>query len=102
MINVSVLYPRSDEAKFDLDYYLAKHITLVRDRFGSRCKRIEVNVGLDDPISGSAPGYLAIAHMYFDSLSDFQAAFGPHAQEIMGDIPNYTNIQPIVQYSEVK
>jgi hypothetical protein len=31
----------------------------------------------------------------------FQKAFGPHAGEILGDIPNYTNIKPIVQVSEV-
>ncbi len=32
----------------------------------------------------------------------FEAAFGPHAQEIMADIPNYTDIQPTIQLSEVK
>jgi len=31
----------------------------------------------------------------------FQKSFGPNAGEILGDIPNYTNIQPIVQISEV-
>jgi uncharacterized protein (TIGR02118 family) len=32
----------------------------------------------------------------------FQSAFGPHAEEIMADIPNYTDIQPTLQISEVK
>jgi len=32
----------------------------------------------------------------------FQAAFGPHAKEIMADIPNYTSVQPVIQISEVK
>jgi hypothetical protein len=32
----------------------------------------------------------------------FQAAFAPHSKEIMGDIPNYTNLQPIIQVSEIK
>jgi uncharacterized protein (TIGR02118 family) len=102
MINVSVLYPKSEEATFDLGYYCASHVPLVKERFGALCKRIEVNVGLNDPASGAAPSYLAIAHMYFDSVQDFQTAFGPHAQEIMGDIQNYTNIQPTIQFSEVK
>ena len=26
----------------------------------------------------------------------------PHAKEIMGDIPNFTKIQPTIQISEVK
>jgi uncharacterized protein (TIGR02118 family) len=43
-----------------------------------------------------------MCHLYFDSIEAFQTAFGPQAQAIMGDIPNYTDIQPIVQISEVK
>ena len=31
----------------------------------------------------------------------FQAGFGPHAKEIMADIPNYTDIAPVMQISEV-
>jgi hypothetical protein len=32
----------------------------------------------------------------------FQNAYGPHAKAIMGDMPNYTDIQPTLQISEVK
>jgi hypothetical protein len=32
----------------------------------------------------------------------FQTSFDPHAQVILGDIPNYTNTQPIIQVSEVR
>jgi len=31
----------------------------------------------------------------------FQVGFGPHAQEIMDDIRNYTEIAPVIQISEV-
>ena len=50
---------------------------------------------------GSKPAYLAIGYLTFDSVDAFQKSFGPHAGEIVGDIPNYTNIQPIIQISEV-
>jgi len=40
--------------------------------------------------------------MTCESVEAFQAAFAPHAAEILGDIPNYTSIQPIIQFSEVK
>ena len=43
-----------------------------------------------------------MGHLYFDSVEAFQAAFGPHAETILADIPNYTNIQPVIQVSEVK
>ena len=29
------------------------------------------------------------------------AGFGPHAQEIMADIPNYADLAPVIQISEV-
>jgi uncharacterized protein (TIGR02118 family) len=51
---------------------------------------------------GSAPVYIAMGHIYCETAEAFQAAFAPHAQQIMGDIPNYTDIQPIIQISEVK
>jgi uncharacterized protein (TIGR02118 family) len=41
-------------------------------------------------------------HATFESAAAFETAFGPHAAEIQDDIPKYTNIQPIVQISEVK
>lgn len=43
-----------------------------------------------------------MAHLCFDSVDAFQSAFAPHAQTIMGDIPNYADIEPIIQINEVK
>jgi uncharacterized protein (TIGR02118 family) len=43
-----------------------------------------------------------MGHLLFQSVEEFQKAFGLHAQTIMSDVPNYTNTQPIIQISEVK
>jgi uncharacterized protein (TIGR02118 family) len=43
-----------------------------------------------------------MGHLYFETVDAFQTAFGPHTEAIMGDIPNYTNVQPVIQISEVK
>jgi len=51
---------------------------------------------------GSRATYIAMGHSYFDSVESFQTAFGPHTGEIIGDMPNYTDIQPSIQISEVK
>jgi uncharacterized protein (TIGR02118 family) len=51
---------------------------------------------------GSKPAFVASAHFLFDSVEGFQQAFGPHAEAIMADIPNYTDIQPIIQLNEVR
>jgi uncharacterized protein (TIGR02118 family) len=61
---------------------------------------VEQGLGGGEP--GAPPTYIAMGHLYFDSVEAFQESFGPHASEIMADIPNYTDIQPIIQISEVK
>ncbi len=100
MIRVSVLYPPS--GKFDWDYYLAKHVPLVREKLGKALKGVAIDKGVAGGTPGSAPGFVAMIHMTFDSAEAYQAAFGPHAKAIMADIPNYTKAQPTIQISEVK
>jgi hypothetical protein len=60
------------------------------------------NPGANNPLS---PARRHVATQQSRSLPkrlQFQAAFGPHPAAIMGDIPNCTNVQPVVQISEVK
>jgi uncharacterized protein (TIGR02118 family) len=102
MINVSVLYPNSDGSQFDMDYYCNRHIPMVREKLGAACKGVAVDQGLGGPEPGSPPSFVAMCHLRFETLEAFQVAFGPHAEAFMGDVPNYTNIQPIVQISSVK
>jgi uncharacterized protein (TIGR02118 family) len=42
-----------------------------------------------------------MCHIFSESVQSFQAAFGPHAKEILGDIANYTDLAPVMQISEV-
>ena len=102
MIKVSVLYPKDTDSKFDMEYYFEHHIPMVTERFGLRCKGVSVDEGLNAGAAGTAPAYVAVAHFLFESIDDFQEAFGPHSAEIMGDIQNYTNVSPIIQVSQVR
>ncbi|MDB5969245.1 MAG: ethyl tert-butyl ether degradation protein EthD [Hydrocarboniphaga sp.] len=102
MIKVSVMYPSGKDAKFDIGYYTGTHMPLVQARLGAALKKIAVEEGLAGGAPGAPPPYAAFGHLYFDSVEAFQAAFGPHANEIMGDLPNFTNIQPTIQISAVK
>lgn len=67
----------------------------------NKVKSGAVEKGLAGGTPGLPAGYLAMGHLYFDSVEDFQNAFGPNAEKIMGDIPNFTNSEPVVQISEV-
>ena len=101
MIKVSVMYENKPNARFDHAYYKDKHMPLVKKRMGDTCNFYTVDKG----VSGGAPGepatFVAMCHIYCDSVDAFQRGFGPHADEILGDIKNYTDLSPIVQISEV-
>ena len=102
MIKVSVLYPNRPGAKFDMNYYCEKHMPMVQQKLGSACKRVSVEQGIAGMAPGAPAAFVAMGHLYCDSAEAFQAAVAPHAQDIMGDIPNYTDIEPTIQISEVK
>ena len=101
MIKVSVMYPNKPGARFDHDYYRDRHMPLVQRLMGEKCKRYTVDKGMAGGAPGTAPTYVAMCHLFCDSVDAFQAGFGPHAAEILADIPNYTDLQPILQISEV-
>lgn len=101
MIKVSVMYPNRSGARFDHEYYLSKHMPMVQARMGDKLKKYTVDKGLAGGAPGSEPTYLVMCHLYCDSADDFQAGFGPHAQEIMADVPKYTDLTPVLQVSEV-
>ena len=101
MIRVSVFYPQTEGARFDHDYYARKHISFVREKlepFGM--VRAEVDRGV-----AGGPGkpalFVAAGHLIFETLDQFQQAFTSVGDEIMADIPNYTDIEPQVQVSEM-
>lgn len=100
-IKVTILYPNGDGKTFDMDYYSNKHMSMLASLFGDSLKKIEIDKGISDGTPNDSIPYLAIGYLYFENLSAYQNSFEPHAEKIRGDIPNYTNIQPIVQISEV-
>ncbi|HVW67653.1 MAG TPA: EthD family reductase [Steroidobacteraceae bacterium] len=100
MIRVTVLYPNSPTATFDMAYYTSKHLPMVRQKTKT-CKGIAAEKGVSGGAPGSKPTYIAIGQLLFDSVESFQSGFGPVATEILADIPNYTNTQPVIQISEI-
>jgi uncharacterized protein (TIGR02118 family) len=101
MIKVSVMYPDGPGKHFDHAYYRDKHMPMVKAKLGAALKFYTVDKGLAGGAPGSPATYAAAGHLHLDSVEAFQAAFGPHTGEIMGDIPNYTDIAPLIQISEV-
>lgn len=102
MIRVSVFYPTKPGSRFDIDYYVTVHMPMAARLLGAAAKEIFVEIG----VSGGAPGqpapFAAIAGFTCDSVDAFTAAFMPVADQLQGDIPNYTDIAPILQISELR
>lgn len=102
MVKVSVFYPNGQGTRFDIEYYCRRHIPLVQRLVGPALRGVSVEQGICGEQPGAPPTYVAMGHLLFDSVEAFQASFGPHLQEIMADIPKYTNTEPTLQISEVK
>lgn len=101
MIKVSVLYPNGAGKHFNMDYYCNQHVAMVASLLGNSVKAATVEKGLGGGAPGSPAEYAAMGNLYFESMDSFQNSFGPNADKIMEDLPNFTNIEPIVQISEV-
>ncbi len=102
MIKLTAMYPYTEGKRFDINYYCNSHIPLVQKALGAALKGITVDAGLGGGAPGSKPAFVAMAHLLFESVEAFQNAFGPNAAAFAADTPNYTDIAPQVQISEVK
>lgn len=93
MIRFSVLYPVTEGADFDHDYYVNKHVPLALKTWGM--DTAEIDRGLDGP-------YVAAVHFMFESQEAMGAALGgPGTADVMADVANYTTISPVTQTSEI-
>lgn len=101
MVKVTIMYPSGDGNIFDMDYYKDKHMPMVADLLGKAMKSYAIDKGIAGRTPQEPVPYMAIGYLYFDKIEDYQTAFGPVAQKILSDIPNYTNVQPVLQISEI-
>ncbi len=103
MIRVTVLFPKTDDSHFDMDYYLSKHVPMTTAKFQSLGIPVEAQV---DETLGSVPPdvsapYAAIGYLLFENMEDFQKGLTTHGAEIMADIPNFTSVQPQIQVGNI-
>lgn len=103
MIKISILYPNNPNSRFDFPYYLDTHMPMSIRLLATHpgFQGVSVEQGLGGAVPGSAAAYIAMCHFLFDSQESFMAAFMPHAAVLQGDMPNYTNIEPLIPVSDV-
>ena len=101
MVILTVMYPKTEQSRFHFDYYLEKHIPLVKERLerlGLGSVRLMRGTAALD---GTAPPFEVIAELTFSSIQHLREALGRHGEEIIGDIRMFTDVQPAIQINEV-
>ena len=101
MFKASVMYPNEEGVKFDVDYYRTTHMELVHKHlkpFG--LIKSEVNKGVSGGGDQPAP-YICIGNLYFENLDGYDKGMAEAGPVLRGDIPNFTNVTPVRQISEV-
>ena len=103
MVRISIFYPNRPDGRFDMAYYLETHMPASIERLsaGKGYRGVSVDRGMGGRAPGAPAPYVAVCQYLFDTAEDFMAAFAPHADFLQGDIANYTDIEPVIQVSEV-
>ena len=101
MFRVSVMYPNQRGGRFDLKYYRSNHIKLAErllKPFG--LTKTEVDSGISGG-GGQSPPYICVGQLYFESKDGYDRGVAEIGLTLRGDIPNFTNVTPIRQISEI-
>ena len=101
MIRLTVLYPNSEGGWFDMDYYLKKHVPLVKERIASVGASVELEEGMAGAEPDTPSAFCVIGSINYKSMEDLQKVLAMHGEELLADIPNYTNIKAIMQISRL-
>ena len=101
MIRLNILYPNTPGSRFDVDYYLGTHMPMARRLFGDVLKEVTLEQGMAGVEPESPPVYVMSCHMRFESIEAFMEAWSRIGEQLGGDIPNYTDAPPVIQFSRI-
>jgi uncharacterized protein (TIGR02118 family) len=102
MFKVEILYPGGDDKTFDMDYYEKKHMPMMAGLIGKNLVFYEIDKGISGRTQTDKPPFVAAGYFYINDVAEYNKVIAQNIDTIRNDIKNYTNIQPIVQISEIK
>ncbi len=94
---VTIVYPNKDGATFNFDYYLNQHMPMAAKLLGND---IEVRKGIGSPTGDRVPN-VCMCTIRINSVDEFTATMTKEGAALIADIPNFTNIEPVVQIDEI-
>lgn len=102
MFKVTILYPNGDDKTFDMDYYEKKHMPMVAGFLGKNLKYYEIDKGISGRTPTDKVPFVAIGYFYINDVAEYNKAIAQNIDTIRKDIKIYTNIQPVIQISEIE
>ena len=102
MIKVTILYAGGDDKTFDMDYYEKKHMPMVAGFLGKNLKFYEIDKGISGRTPNDKVPFVAVGYFYITDVAEYNKAITQNRDAVINDIKNYTNIQPVIQISEIK
>jgi uncharacterized protein (TIGR02118 family) len=102
MFKVTILYPNGEDKTFDMDYYEKKHMPMVAGFLGKNLKFYEIDKGISGRTPNDKVPFVAIGYFFIKDVAEYNKAIGQNRDAVINDFKNYTNIQPVIQISEIK
>ena len=99
-ITLTVMYPNTPGSKFDMDYYMGSHLDLVGKLWGDNLISARAVKGIGTPDPDTPAPYQVMAILEIESVDILHQMIEEHGEAVMGDIPNFTDTEPIIQISE--
>ncbi len=93
MATLIVSYPATESARFDREYYTGKHMDIAREAwtsFGLEATEVLFPADAVQPLAGM------VILRFADQASIDAALSGPAAAVVVGDVPNFTDIVPVI------
>lgn len=102
LYTVSVMYPGASDKTFDMNYYEKNHMPMMARILDKNLKYYEIDKGIAGRTANDKAPYVAICRFYCYDTAAYRNSIAKNIDTIRKDIAKYTNIQPVVQMSEVQ
>ncbi|MBC9794425.1 EthD family reductase [Sinomicrobium weinanense] len=99
---VAILYPNGENKTFDMNYYEKKHMPMMAGLLGDNLKFYEIDKGIAGRTDSDKVSFVAMGYFYINDVDEYNRVIAQNIDTVRNDIPKYTNIQPIIQISEIK
>jgi uncharacterized protein (TIGR02118 family) len=102
IFKVEIFYPNGEGNTFNMDYYKNNHMPMVAGFLGKNLKFYEIDMGISGRTTNDKVPFIAIGYFYISDVAEYNNAIAQNRDSIVSDFKNYTNIQPVIQISEIK